>query len=86
MTRVWGIIFLKERCPVGYSVPNDQNIYTMKKYTYKKHYMANQAVLIHKEMCTYVCKHICICVYITTIREKKDMNWRNMRWRVPGKL
>lgn len=31
MTRVWGIIFLKERYPVGYSIPNDQNIHTMKK-------------------------------------------------------
>lgn len=48
MPRVRGIIFLKERYPVGYSVPNDLNMHTMKKYTYKKHYMAKQAVLIHK--------------------------------------
>lgn len=32
--------------------------------------MAKQAVLIHKEIYTYVCKHICICVYITKIRKR----------------
>lgn len=50
----------------------------LKKYTYKKHYMAKQAVLIHKEIYTYVCKHICMCVSITTIRKKRT--WIGGTW------